>query len=211
MAGRTCPSCLTPISPHAAECPYCRAPLSPAPVAAPKGTEPAGVKLSAPSEVLYLRRHKDGRAIFVPMGIELTSYVIPEERIPRIIGMQRDLMIWSSLGAGASTLLRPSVAAFALYGAAWISVNVLVRALWLPRGCQKIRVTADDLVPVSRSPAARAQALGKPRLRITLGTFAVLSALTLLLIPLSPLIGTALLVLFGVLAWDAWRCLRTLG
>jgi hypothetical protein len=92
---------------------------------------------------------------------------------------------------------------------AWLIVFLLVRAFWIPRGCERIRVTADDLVSVS--PAARAQAVGKPRLRRSLWITLTLAGVSLCFIPRTPLIGAVGVVLFGLLSWNAWRSLRTLG
>lgn len=213
MPEHTCPSCLSPVSPRATECPYCRSRLTPAstsPATAASPVPSAAAAAQSPAELGFLRRHVDGRAIYLPLGFRFLAFAVPEERARRIVGAQKDFIVWNAIVIGVVLLARPSLYGSLVLFGLWLVILALILALWLPRGCQRIPVASADLVPVERSPAARARALGKPRLRVSLVMFALMSAIGALILPLRPLPGLAMVVFFGVLAWDSWRCLRTL-
>jgi len=165
MPEHTCPHCLSPVSPRVTECPYCRGRLTP-PASALATPAPARVKPPAAqtsrSELGFLRRHMDGRAMCLPLGFRFLAFEIPEARAPRIVGAQKDLTVLGMIVAGGIAVVRPYDL---LFNGLLIAVLGLILTLWLPRGCRRVRLSRGDLVPLDLSPAARAREAGKPLLR----------------------------------------------
>jgi len=208
----TCPSCLSPVSPHATLCPFCQHAISaPPPVPlAPRPHVPPGHAPQARAEAGLLRRHRDGRAIYAPFWPLHPTFVVPEHLVKRAAGAQRGLLVANIGVLALISIARPPLPIAATAFGAWLAVLALLLGTWVPRGCLRVRIQRSDLQALDRSPLARAQVQGRLRLRISLGTFLLFTALGLPVLVIKPWLGLVMILLFGALAWDTYRCLRAL-
>jgi hypothetical protein len=146
--------------------------------------------------------------MYLPLGFRFLAFEIPEARVRRIVGAQKDLVVWSVIVVGGISVVRRYDF---LYTGIWLVILGLILILWLPRGCRRVRLSKGDLVPLDLSPAARARQAGKPMLRWRLAIFALLAATGVVIFAENLVAGMGVLLLFGFFAWDSWRCLRALG